>query len=85
MKRPTTKPSRSTGRPPGRDRLHDAGRTYRRFLPYQFMELLGKTSISSIRLGSNVERNMTILFSDIRNFTSLSEAMTPRENFAFIN
>jgi class 3 adenylate cyclase len=28
---------------------------------------------------------MTILFSDIRNFTTLSEAMTPDENFAFIN
>src|SRR5258708_32624236 len=28
---------------------------------------------------------MTILFSDIRNFTTLSEGMTPDENFAFIN
>ena len=28
---------------------------------------------------------MTILFSDIRNFTTLSEQMTPDENFAFIN
>ncbi len=28
---------------------------------------------------------MTVLFSDIRNFTGLSEQMTPDENFAFIN
>ena len=28
---------------------------------------------------------MTVLFSDIRNFTTLSEKMTPDENFAFIN
>ena len=28
---------------------------------------------------------MTVLFSDIRNFTGLSERMTPDENFAFIN
>jgi class 3 adenylate cyclase len=28
---------------------------------------------------------MTILFSDIRDFTPLSEAMTPDENFSFIN
>jgi len=73
--------SRRTGQI-GRD---DTGHAYRRFLPYQFMKLLGKASISNIRLGDNVEKNMTILFSDIRDFTSLSESMTPRENFAFIN
>jgi len=28
---------------------------------------------------------MTVLFSDIRNFTTLSEKMTPDENFDFIN
>jgi two-component system sensor histidine kinase ChiS len=28
---------------------------------------------------------MTVLFSDIRSFTSLSEKMTPKENFDFIN
>ncbi|NNM93614.1 MAG: adenylate/guanylate cyclase domain-containing protein, partial [Candidatus Eremiobacteraeota bacterium] len=28
---------------------------------------------------------MTVLFSDIRNFTRLSEAMTPTENFEFLN
>ena len=60
-------------------------RTYRRFLPYQFMKLLGKADISDIKLGDHVERNMTILFSDIREFTALSESMTPRENFKFIN
>jgi hemerythrin-like metal-binding protein len=63
----------------------EASRGYRRFLPYQFLKLLGKARIADIRLGDNVEKNMTILFSDIRDFTSLSEAMTPRENFRFIN
>jgi hemerythrin-like metal-binding protein len=58
---------------------------YRRFVPHEFLKLLGKASISDIRLGDNVESNMTILFADIRDFTSLSESMTPRENFRFIN
>src|SRR5207244_11345223 len=33
----------------------------------------------------NRRLNMTVLFSDIRNFIGLSERMTPDENFAFIN
>jgi class 3 adenylate cyclase len=28
---------------------------------------------------------MSVLFSDIRDFTALSESMTPQENFNFIN
>jgi hemerythrin len=38
-----------------------------------------------VKLGDQVERKMTILFSDIRDFTPLSESMTPAENFEFIN
>ncbi|HEX4571242.1 MAG TPA: adenylate/guanylate cyclase domain-containing protein, partial [Dongiaceae bacterium] len=41
--------------------------------------------IVSIKLGDNTRRNMTVLFSDIRNFTGMSEKMTPDENFTFIN
>jgi len=66
-------------------RLAPAGHAYSRFLPHQFLGLLGKTDVSDIRLGDNVETMMTVLFADIRGFTSLSESMTPRENFRFIN
>jgi class 3 adenylate cyclase len=38
-----------------------------------------------LRLGDHVQQEMTVLFSDIRSFTTLSESMTPRENFDFIN
>jgi len=71
--------------PATRTRSDDTSDAYRRFLPYQFMKLLGKTRISDIKLGNNVEKHMTILFADIRDFTSLSESLTPRENFKFIN
>ncbi len=54
-------------------------------VPREFLELLGKANILDLRLGDNVEKNMTVLFSDIRDFTSLSEEMTPQENFSFIN
>ncbi len=47
---------------------------------------MGKPSIVSVRLGDNRRLTMTVLFSDIRNFTGLSEGMSPDENFApFIN
>ena len=62
--------------------LYDASK---RFVPEQFLSFLAKESIADVKLGDQVEREMTVLFSDIRDFTLLSEQMTPTENFAFIN
>ncbi len=56
-----------------------------RFVPNQFLSFLGCDSIVDIKLGEAVELEMSILFSDIRDFTTLSEQMTPQENFQFIN
>ncbi|MBS0520699.1 MAG: HAMP domain-containing protein [Proteobacteria bacterium] len=65
--------------------LKDTNLSIGRFVPHAFLALIGKPSIVSVQLGDNANREMTVLFSDIRNFTPLSEAMTPDENFAFIN
>jgi class 3 adenylate cyclase len=64
------------------DRINKANS---RFVPRQFLEFLGKDSITEIQLGDQVQKEMTIMFSDIRDFTSLSETMSPKENFDFIN
>lgn len=56
-----------------------------RFVPQAFLAIVGKPTIVDVELGDNKLKTMTILFSDIRNFTTLSEGMTPDENFAFIN
>jgi len=56
-----------------------------RFVPHAFLAMIGKPSIVSVELGDNTRKEMTVLFSDIRNFTTLSEKMTPDENFNFIN
>jgi class 3 adenylate cyclase len=56
-----------------------------RFVPHAFLAMIGKPSIVSVELGDNTRKEMTVLFSDIRNFTTLSEKMTPDENFDFIN
>lgn len=58
---------------------------YDRFVPYRLLQLLGKKDITEIRLGDQVEKRITVLFTDIRDFTTLSETMTPQENFNFIN
>ncbi|MFN8671434.1 MAG: response regulator [Candidatus Sericytochromatia bacterium] len=59
--------------------------SYSKFVPREFLKFLGKDSIIEVNLGEQVQLDMTIMFSDIRSFTSLSEKMTPKENFDFIN
>ncbi len=58
---------------------------YQRFVPKQLLTNLNKDSILDVQLGDQVQKEMSILFSDIRSFTSLSESMSPEENFRFVN
>jgi hemerythrin len=65
--------------------LQETETAYSRLVPHQLLNLLEVKSIVDVKLGDQVERKMTIMFSDIRDFTPLSESMTPAENFEFIN
>lgn len=56
-----------------------------RFVPNEFLALLGCNDLIDIRLGDAKQQNMSVLFCDIRDFTRLSEGMTPTESFKFIN
>jgi class 3 adenylate cyclase len=58
---------------------------YQRFVPEQLLESLDKKSILDVKLGNQVQKEMTILFSDIRSFTNISEKLEPAENFKFVN
>ena len=64
--------------------LQQTEAAYSRLVPHQLLSLLQAKSVVDVKLGDQVERKMTILFSDIRDFTPLSESMTPTENFEFI-
>lgn len=56
-----------------------------RFVPNDYLSFLKKESITDITLGDHVTGEMTVMFSDLRGFTAISETMSPEENFAFIN
>lgn len=65
--------------------LSRATESYRRFVPTEFISLLGKESVPDLKLGDQKELDITVMFTDIRNFTSLSEGLSPKDNFDFIN
>jgi two-component system sensor histidine kinase ChiS len=58
---------------------------FRKFVPEEFLQNLNKENWIDVKLGDHVEREMTIMFSDIRSFTSISEKMSIQDNFEFIN
>ncbi len=55
------------------------------FVPYRIFELLGKSDGSPAILGDQKELMLSIMFSDIRNFSIISESLKPKETFDFIN
>ncbi len=65
--------------------LYQLNQANERFVPRQFLQLLDKHTIVDVGLGDNVQKEMTVLFADIRGFTGLSEKMSPEDNFKFIN
>lgn len=65
--------------------LEQLNAAYERFVPREFLACLQKARITDVQLGDQVQQEVTILFADIRAFTTLSERMTPQENFDFLN
>lgn len=59
--------------------------SFSRFVPREFLHSLQKEDILEVKLGDQIEGNTTVMFSDIRSYTSLSETMTVDENFRFLN
>ncbi|MBI38257.1 MAG: hypothetical protein CMF59_01560 [Leptospiraceae bacterium] len=67
------------------DYLQALNASYYRFVPREFLQHLGQESILNIQLGDQIQKEMTVLFSDIRSFTTISESLRPSENFNFLN
>ncbi|MEM7250738.1 MAG: adenylate/guanylate cyclase domain-containing protein [Pseudomonadota bacterium] len=56
-----------------------------RFVPTRLLAFLRHESIVSVALGDHVSEVMSVMFSDLRAYTSISETMTARQNFDFVN
>jgi len=63
-------------------RIHEVTK---KFVPHEFIRALGKESLTDVMLGDQVGKIVTVLFTDIRDFTTVSEKMTPEENFRFVS
>ena len=65
--------------------LEELNNAYVRFVPKAFLDQLEKKEITCVELGDYKSSHISILFSDIRSFTSIAEKMTADETFVFIN
>jgi len=56
-----------------------------RFVPTEFLTYLHRENHLQVALGDQILKNLTIMFSDLRGFTALSETMTPQGTIDFLN
>lgn len=58
---------------------------FRLFVPEQYLNRIAPKGVESIQLGNAREEEITVLFCDIRGFTSLAEFQSARETFSWLN
>ena len=58
---------------------------FEKYIPKQFVRFLGKKSILDLEVGTQVQKEVTTLYCDIRNSTQVSNTLSLEENFNYIN
>lgn len=58
---------------------------FRLFVPEQFLNRIAPRGVESIQLGNAREEELTVLFCDIRGFTSIAESQSAMETFEWLN
>lgn len=66
-------------------RLVSMAQMFEKFVPKQFLRRIAREGIENIQLGKAEHDEISVLFADIRGFTSLSETLTPQELLNFLN
>ncbi|HNJ35309.1 MAG TPA: adenylate/guanylate cyclase domain-containing protein [Leptospiraceae bacterium] len=59
--------------------------TFEKFVPRRYLNSIAREGLESIRIGNAEKVDVSILFCDIRGFTTLSEKMKPEDVLAFLN
>ena len=52
--------------------------SFARFFPPEYLQFLDKSDVTEVVLGEHVSKEMAVMFSDIRDFTTLAETLTPQ-------
>jgi class 3 adenylate cyclase len=58
---------------------------FARFVPQQLLALLGRGDATKAGLGDQIQREMTVVFVDLRAFTSRAEQQSPAATFEYLN
>jgi class 3 adenylate cyclase len=67
------------------DEIEAAYAASRRFVPFEFLERLGRRTVTEVERGDTARLEMTVLFFDIRGFTTLAEAHPVEQTFELLN
>lgn len=67
------------------EKIEQLNKTFEKFVPRQFLHRIATKGIENIQLGEAQSDTISILFSDIRAFTNLSENMPPQNVLNFLN
>jgi class 3 adenylate cyclase len=59
--------------------------SFERFVPRKFLQVVAPEGLENIVVGTSTTKRVTILFSDIRGYTTISETSTPKEIFVMLN
>lgn len=67
------------------NRLESSNKVYAKFVPLRLIQLFSKVSETRVKRGDFIVKQMSVLSSDIRDFTAISESLSPEETFLFLN
>jgi len=66
-------------------RMRKTNRAFAKFVPREFITLLGHQDLTKLKLGDQVETEATLMFVGIRGFTKQTQGMRPDARLAYLN